>query len=644
MKFVSEHVHVNTYADFLRRLDTIEQSLCSEDGNFDPVWSLARVESDTVSVHARQTWYMYQIVSVLKTIIKGPVVGRATLFPTLSFYTRLQTELPKLDMYFKKMNRIGANPVLNDDDFFHGVLLWELLQALNPQSCPQAGVLWEALYHRSPAWKLGFTSVPPNLHAQLRAYFYTKSADAKIIVLNKLRGLGFHAYLQAEITPASTLDAFQSLERNLRSNLHYNVLHFSIENIEEDYQKRLRIFTFLQTQLASTMVIDAATLERALRTDVADITDYFDSSIESSNSQFFYLKPADKLKFLFDAIVFQPTESFASSEIGMFAYSLGRAILPSVVTNYIVNYMTTSPGKSYIQKFKPNYQPIEFNPYIYNDIATQESKKNFYREDGKKLLNHLTERLEQEISMKRQMAALHAQIEAYQHERSKLLEEILDVMDVLHQRIDCIVQYKYCPNTVSQFDEVYRRKFGTTTLETKAQLLHDHLVAIPILAQSNIKQNSPLDIIRQRLNDRITVLNEEASIVDVTRHFKELVDTTKHYESKFQQDQAHFSFPATNRVWQKKFPYLSLLTLILASVGLAVSIGILFGNPYFTFLVLPALLKYTVPICAVTATFGASLIAKSGLDLLRYRFFSVTFLSTQQEAPRLTSELSVLNI
>ena len=106
---------------------------------------------------------------------------------------------------------MGSADIDHTDNFLLGVLVWELLQALNPLSCSGTQALWENLYHRSEQWQNGFTRMPRELHSKLRSYFHFQVDTQKITLLERISAFKFYAYLQTEVTPETIQNALNTL-------------------------------------------------------------------------------------------------------------------------------------------------------------------------------------------------------------------------------------------------------------------------------------------------------------------------------------------------------------------------------------------------------------------------------------------------
>ncbi|MCX7119793.1 MAG: hypothetical protein NTZ86_08040, partial [Legionellales bacterium] len=633
---VFEHYQAQSYQDFLKRLAVIESTLITARINFDPGIQFSQIECAQLTLRSKHAWCIYRIVTLLRSIVKGPaqeVQRHKTLFPQMLFYNRFNEALPELDACFKLLKQMGSADIDHTDNFLLGVLVWELLQALNPLSCSGMQVLWENLYHRSAQWQNGFTRMPKELHSKLRSYFHFQVDTQKILLLERISAFKFYAYLQTEVTPETIQNALNTLlcemQRFHASNLSQVALNVVTGNIEIEHKKRVDILKFLQRQLVPfEEPISASLLEQHLNGSMIPILDCFDSPVCHPNS-FSHLKPADKLKFIFDAIVFRPTD-YVPSELGMLAAEVAKQWAPSWLTAVTTHYIVpASLGARFVHTKLSDHQFSEFNSNLYDSFNVAAPKKRQYQEDAGRLIAQLLLRLETELVIKRGLTVLVGNISTYHLSKTRLSQQMLNLIAVLNTRVEQIVQYRDCSQSLQQFEQLYRDYFGQDTLENKCQQLHDQIEAITVLVPPELDQVSglakDLDLVHQQLD----VLKAQNNIMSLARQFSELLAATQRFESQYQTEQAQFVFPTPSPTWRGKFPYVSLLALLLAVMGLAVSIGIMTGNPCFAFLVLPCLIECTVPICVLASGLGATVLLRSAMNLSRYQFFGKTFINQE---------------
>ncbi|MBP6919278.1 MAG: hypothetical protein KBB94_10235 [Legionellaceae bacterium] len=646
---VFEHYQAQAYQDFLKRLAVIESTLITARIDFDPGLQFSQIEQAQLPLRSRQAWCLYRIVTLLRAIVKGPVQEtqrHKTLFPQILFYSRFNEALPELDACFKLLKQMGSVDLDHADSFLLGVLVWELLQALNPLSCSGTQTLWENLYHRSAQWQSAFTLMPKDLHSKLRSYFHLQVDTEKIILLERIRAFKFYAYLQTEVTPETIHNALNTLrceiQRFYASNHAPVALNVVTGNMEIEHKKRVDILKFLQDQLVPIEEpISASLLEQHLNGSMIPILDCFDSPVCHPNP-FSYLKPADKLKFIFDAIVFRPSDS-VQSELGMLTVEVAKQWAPSWLAAATTHYLApTSLGASYVHTKLSNHQFSDFNSNLYDSFTIAAPKKTQYQEDAGRLIGNLLLRLEAELVVKKNLTVLAGKISAYHLSKTCLSQQILDLIVVLNTRLEQIVQYHDCSHTLQQFEQMYRDHFGQDTLEIKCQQLHDQIEAITPLVPPELEPGSGLAKELDKVHRQLDELKAQNKIISLGRQFSELVVATQRFESQYQNEQAQFVFPNPNPTWRGKFPYVSLVALLLAAMGLAVAIGIMTGNPCFTFLVLPCLIDYTVPICVFAVSLGATVFLKSATNLSRYQFFGKTFVSQEgQTGPHPTQPFNL---
>ncbi|NDH68211.1 MAG: hypothetical protein EBY22_10000 [Gammaproteobacteria bacterium] len=314
----------------------------------------------------------------------------------------------------------------------------------------------------------------------------------------------------------------------------------------------------------------------------------------------------------------------------MLAVEVAKQWAPSWLTAVITHYIVpASLGARFVHTKLSDHQLSEFNSTLYDSFNVAAPKKRQYQEDAGRLIAQLLLRLETELVTKRGLTVLVGKISAYHLSKTRLSQQMLDLIAVLNTRVEQIVQYRDCSQSLRQFEQRYRDYFGQDTLENKCQQLHDQIEAITVLVPPELDQVSglakDLDLVHQQLD----VLKAQNNIMSLARQFSELLAATQRFESQYQTEQAQFVFPTPSPTWRGKFPYVSLLALLLAVMGLAVSIGIMTGNPCFAFLVLPCLIEYTVPICVLATGLGATVLLKSAMNLSRYQFFGKTFVNQE---------------
>ena len=642
---VFEHYQAQSYQDFLKRLAVIESTLITARIDFDPGMQFSQIECAHLTLRSKHAWCLYRIVTLLRSIVKGPaqeVQRHKTLFPQMLFYNCFNEALPELDACFKLLKQMGSADIDHTDNFLLGVLVWELLQALNPLSCSGTQALWENLYHRSEQWQNGFTRMPRELHSKLRSYFHFQVDTQKIILLERISAFKFYAYLQTEVTPETIQNALNTLrcetQRFHASNLSQVALNVVTGSMEIEHKKRVDILNFLQEQLVPfEEPISASLLEQHLNGSMIPILDCFDSPVRHPNP-FFYLKPADKLKFIFDAIVFRPSDA-VQSELGMLTVEVAKQWAPNWLAAATTHYLApTSLGARYVHTKLSNHQFSDFNSNIYDSFTVAAPKKTQYQADAGGLIANLLLRLEAELVVKKNLTVLAGKIAAYDLSKIRLSQQILDLIAVLNTRLEQIVQYHDCSHSLLQFEQMYRDYFGQDTLEIKCQQLHDQIEALTPLVPPDLEPASALAKALNKVHSQLEVLKAQNKIISLGRQFSELVVAIQRFESQYQNEQAQFVFPNPDPTWRRKFPYVSLLALLLAAMGLAVAVGIMTGNPCFTFLVLPCLIDYTLPICVFAASLGATVFLTSAMNLSRYQFFGKTFVSQEGQSGAHTSQ------
>lgn len=638
MRASSEYYRAETYQVFLRKLDAIESTLIAIKISFDP--TLPIEQHGGLSENIKYAWYLYQIIALLKLTLKGPAYKQKSWFPQLSFYARVQTALPTLDAYFKEIQKIEANNEVNDEHFLLGVLFFEMLKTLNPRFTQGNNELWSLLYHGSPAWREGSRRMPVILDENLHRYFHTVETGEKIRLLDQIQNLDYHSYLQANVTPANSRDALKSLYISCATSQKAVVpvdISYLKDNLDAEYQKkRIRQLSFLQKQLMETNPIEPSELVSALQTNTVNIVDCFDCAVLSKDDRCSYLRPMDKLQFVFDAIVFRPEES-DYSELSGLALSLGTYLLPG-----LTNFMTKeSPGTAYIRSKLASFKPNYYNENFYTDLLSAKVKKKYYQNDANYILTQLIQRFNQELQLKKDLVALATDIDLYQQECALFTQNILDLLELLQSRITNIENYRYCPEVIVEFEALYRETFGAVTIERRSQHLGERLSSIKALEHPELKKESQLFDTLVKVNNRVQSLHEQNSTANMLHQFTELVKLIQKYEAEMQGQQARFTFPAHSPRLFSNFPYWSLLLFVLATIGIAVSIGILAGNPCLTYLVLPILADHTVAICSAALTLASMLAVKTGSDLMRYRLFRLSREgSLELERPEVLQQIS----
>lgn len=625
---IFERYTTQAYQDFLNRLEAVESKLVSARIDFDPTLTFTQMDNAVLSEQARHAWCLCRIISLLRTIIKGPshALENKSFFPKMLFYRRLEEALPELEECFKLLKQLGTREIDNRDTFLLGVLVWELLQSLNPLICRESKELWDNLHRRSLYWQSGFTTMPRQLHSKLRTYFHARTDAHKIDLLQEIRTCVFHDYLRTDVTPEMIRNALNTLQFNANAELQHTVstpisMNLNNDILTAEHKKRLDTLDFLHAQLESyDNPISANLLAQHLNSAMFNILDCFDSPVSEPNT-YSYLTPADKLKFIFDAIVFR-TNDAVSSEVALVASGVFQALAPKWLTTTASTYLVSaSPGTTYIRTKFPNYQPIDLNPYLYDSVTDPGTKKKLYQQNARSMIADLKQRLDKTLVYQQSLKTLVGNVRACQAAKILYVHQILSLIALLATRVEHIVQYQDCSESVSQFEIAYRNYFGDTALDARSQLIISQIGRLIPLSDSEINRNSVLAGDLRCVNQQIMDLQGQNELLNVTQKFSELLAATQRYETQYHEEQARFTFPEPNATWRKNFPYYTMLAFLLGAISLVISIGILIGNPYLTLLVLPVLVNYTVPVCVLAGSVGSTVLLKSGIDLIRYGFF-----------------------
>lgn len=628
---VFEQYQAQAYQDFLNRLDTIAAKLIAARIDFDPALPLLQIESRILSARSKHAWSLYRIVSLLRSIIKGSPqepLRQQTFFSQALFYNRLNDSLPELDACFKLLGQMSVTAIDHAESFLLRVLVWELLQALNPLSCKEAQELSENLYHRSAHCQYSFINIPKELHSKIRHYFYSQSDAQKIILLEQVRMFKFHNFLQNDVTPDIIRNALHTLHQGAvrfhQSNHLPLVLNLDITNMESEHKKRVDLLKFLQAQVEFyENPMSSILLERHLDASLFNILDCFDSPVLEPNLRA-YMKPADKLKFIFDAIVFRPTD-FVQPEWGILTVEASKRFAPTWLATVTTNYFTpASPGAVYVRTKLPNYQFVDLNSNFYDSISDGGFKKRQYQSDTRTLIANLLLRLESELLIKQNLAVFTVKIANYQIAKARLSQQILDLIGILNERVEQIVQYNDSSESLRQFEAMQQAYFGEDTLELRCQQLHDQLEAMTPLILPDLDNSSLLGKDLAKAHAQLQAFQAHDTVMSLAGQFSELLAVTQRIESEYQQEQSQFVFPRGRLHWGRQFPYVSILAFLLGAMGMAVAIGIATGSPYFAYLVVPGLIDYTMPICLLAIAVGTGVLLKSGLNLSRYQFFGKT--------------------
>ena len=304
------------------------------------------------------------------------------------------------------------------------------------------------------------------------------------------------------------------------------------------------------------------------------------------------------------------------------AYRLGRHLVPNVVK--LVSPLKSSPGKRYIQTRHPSYEPIEWSEEFYENIDSAGTKKKYYQADAGSLLTETIQNLEQELALKKELLDLVTRIEAYQSQRAAFARLLLELIELLQLRTTNIVGYRYNEVAVQQFTQRYQQYFAVDTIEARETTLNEALTAIAPVMRTDLIEESPLAKTLLHINMHVQQLKQQGSVQNMAHHILELVNVIEHHEARLQHEQIRIALPVNGIGLQQRFSYKSLFLLILAALGSAIAFGIVIGSPYFTFLIVPVLAKYTVMICTVAMMTGSAVALKASADLFRYRLFTLS--------------------
>ena len=493
--FVFERYQVHAYQDFLKRLDVISARLIAARIDFDPGLTLAQIDRQALSSRAKYAWCLHRSLYLLRAIINGPpesALQQPTFFSQTVFYNRLDAALSDLDTCFKLFVEMSTEDIDHAQSFLLRVLVWELLQVLNPASCKQAQEISENLYHRSVHCKMGFNTLPPILHSKIRHFFHAQIDTQKIVLLEQIRVFNFHTFLQNDVTPEMIRNALTALQADAvrfhQANHLPLILQLDVITMQADHKKRVDILTFLQEQLVpDESPISAALLGQHLNAVLFNVLDCFDSPVLEPN-HYSYMKPADKFKFIFDAIVFRPDDK-VKSVLSVVSTELFYALAPERLAKTTNRLLTPiSPGEAYLRTKGYPHPFTDLNSYLYDSLSETRGKKRQYQTDARSLIAQLLLRLESELRVKQDVIALARKITDYQINKTQLSQQILDLIGILTTRIQQISQYNDPSDALRQFEEMKRAYFGEDSLEMRCQQLHTQLEALTFLDLPKLPQ------------------------------------------------------------------------------------------------------------------------------------------------------------
>ncbi|PJD91513.1 MAG: hypothetical protein CK424_06815 [Legionella sp.] len=619
MRAVNEHRHGN----FLTHLESIESKLLSLvtqmriDINLFSEFS--DITSESSLPDAKILWCLHRIVTLFKQIKKGPLASRNIWLTQAGFYARLDDSIPELEECVLLLNTFGFNQpdfFLDDNRFLLGAVFLEILHTLNPKFLSDAQDFWETLSHASPMWRQTMERTPSYLYTNLLGYCRSQEAEKQMLLRECLGTLKLNFYIESlSSIPDMTRKSIAELQALITESLVMIPMPNTPVLNSEHVEQRLKIMTCLKGYMVSEQSsISTTLLSRILHEYPWDhVFGSFHSAISEPNT-YAYLKPEDKLRHVFDAIVFVPQRS-STSGLWSIVQDAMSPISPRVAAE-------RSPGEAFIQAEQPEYEPIDLNEDLYDSFTTDTAKKAQYMCDGNVLLGEMIQRLEREKECITRIQYIETQIMTYQASKERLMRDIMSTTERLTQRLTHLEAYVYNEEAIKQFRSHPALSFDLFELNQQQCAIESSCEALlPFCSQL-----SDQDL----LYDRIFVI--EQNVHQVVKQGKVLEDLKTHindsslylmqYEKKYLEAQTQFLLPSF-RGKSLSLPYLSILALLMASMTIALSVSVLIGSPCLSFLVWPAIAKFIMPVYAALIGVGTFVAIKSIVDLKRYAFFSL---------------------
>lgn len=617
MRAVNEH---QLTSGFLNHLAVIEEKILASVKEMaidvDLFSEFGDINNESVRPDIKIIWCLHRMTTLFKEIKKGAVTSRNIWFIRAGFYARLHHSIPELEDCLILLNTFEfgqPESITEDNRFILGALFLEIIHTLNDAEGKE---LWENLCHGSGIWRQAMNVVPSYLYSSLLSYYRRQDVTKQATLLQSVKSLKLHAYITSlSSLPVTTRTSLNTIKELIQ--LIPNESSSTNVSNTPDVEQRLKILLCLKGHLVSpNHSISAAWLSKLLLEFPWDqVNNAFDSCISQPNT-YSYLKPEDKLRHVFDAIVLDPEEK-PQSELWSLMLDIGTAISPIAPKDI-------SPGKAFIQDHKSDgeYYPNDLNENLYNNLTGSLAKKTQYVRDAQILVNEMIERLTEEKKCMTLISQLEAGITTYQALKRPLLLRITDVSGLLDQQLTHLETYAFSESAVKQFRHftpVFHEAERLLCLKQHRLALHELLMP---LRNIELPKNSFLYQKIVKIEQDLEKISSEGVVLeDLNVQFALAIDCVTQYEKMYKEAQAQFLLPHFCSK-PSRLPYLSILALFMASLTVAISVGVLTGNPNFSFFVWPVLAKYMTPLCIALAGAGTLVAMKSLVDLSQYSFFA----------------------
>ncbi len=615
MRAVNEH---QLTSPFLTHLDLIEEKILAsvKEMAIDVCLfsEFGDINDESMRPDIKIIWSLHRMTTLFTAIRKGPVTSSNSWFIKAGFYARLHHSISELEDCLILLITLGfgqPESVTEDNRFIHGAIFFEIIHALN---CAEGKELWENLYQSSEIWRQSMNAVPSYLYSSLLSYYRKQDVNKQATLLESVKSLKLHSYIsRLSSLPLTTRTSLETI-KDLIQRIPNEVASTDVVNTP-DVEQRLKILLCLKGHLVLPNHSISATLLSKLLLEFPweHVINAFDSCIPEPNT-YSYLKPEDKLRHVFDAIVLDPEQKH-QSELWSLMLDIGTAISPVAPKH-------SSPGKAFIQDHTSDreYYPNDLNEELYNNLTG--SKKTQYVRDALVLINEMIDRLTEEKKCMSLIQRLEAGITTYQTLKRPLLLRITEVSGLLDQQLAHLETYAFSEGAVKQFrhsSQVFNETQRLLCLKQHRLTLHEILMPLRSI-------NLPVSVflykkIAKIEQDLQKISLEGGVLEDLNVQFDLAIDLVTQYEKTYKEAQAQFLLPHFCSK-PASLPYMSILALLMASLTVALSIAVLTGNPGFSFLVWPALANYLTPVCIALAGTGTLIAIKSLIDLSRHSFFA----------------------
>ena len=597
------------FAELLKNLTVLQEELsqlCIAD--LDLQASLTTTQAANTNPTTKAYWAIHTLAEYLKCPAVSYPNNTKTWFRDIWFkYTLTQLEADMKACTTLVMSALQEG--INDDASFQlAVTYWKLLQMLNSKCCPHTEYYLEILFQSPFNWRDQWGTTATRIQHEILDYFLSRKPMHRQKLLDALPKT--HWILEILIRPDLSLlvnEPIQLTQKSAESSLFKN----HMDTLEE----KRRNLNYLRGLSLDTQYKKRELLQNALKPPSPTLLDIFSSQfisaqfisdLKKESTFLFVLDTPNKASFVFDGLC-------------------GNDPNPPKTHGYSYVCSLLGEGKSFSYSARNNEK--------YLHISNALTKQQTYKRDATSVIDNQLELIEVEIRLLQVYGDREAKYNNTQSTLDSMRDKIRSVGKIVRERQQLIELGR---NGLESGDS-YQNRVNALSLDEQLAFLNEQHEDFK-KAQSQKAETSGW--YQQKSSEHWVAYKHTASFDEAVSKFysltqcldQDIVDVTRSHDALIKRNAtlqkveidiqtSHKKFLMTDFTSHVQIPYLSLVALLGALVFTTISIGILAGNPLFTFLVMPVLTKYMSVLATLGIVTGLAVGIPNAYSVMRYLFF-----------------------